>query len=1779
MNESMANSFGLLGEFAGDEGKRARASTLAEQLRGAQSESVEVSQVIAVLETLPFSGRIEFVLKPLCGSPSRDRLVRGLFDACFSAARAADGAAGPEPILDSLSGEGSRSLDPERFWLVRLLVVALPCLGRLAVELFHEYQRSSSTVLFLSFLDAMVASKDCTDAELEAVFLGAVDASRKAILERCKRSLHRQHFVGRLVAKKLAPLSMLYFANPEAVAALLANGPATEAAEFERLGFRNWPHLGPVYLAHLRRLLESHANDPLHKGKVFRQFESHVVEPSSADVLALAALCEAHQPLEVAPGVRPEVRTYLEEASRRGEWKGPYEGVALALPSERLLRSLRPQDRIALLRSSVTKTARGWHFTESHRSVCEALLSARVSRESAKKLFTDFAVEALEAMSEEALWDLRTSAATDATQTTFQSFEAFLDLGRWSKNTLALQGVEAWLSMHRRSTPTAEVVARFKGRKTAVELWTLWTRHALGRVIDHVRTVSKRAASSLNRCSPKAARSTITSYVPYVKILVDHVQSVLSEPGQQCDPALHLATAADLADATREVFDRAEQAFADAPPTVGSRAVDSLRRALENVLIASLQRASASLVFDPAREGYVTAAQHNQLALALGRVCPVHHLTHLPGVKPALLDFCAELIERVKPPADAARLGFVESLSHQNKKAFVFLDLNAHKLWSATALSLLTALRSSWGPRERDEALFSRVWALYKQEKYGAKVPKRSESKFNEYVLECWTLPPSVIAAEKPALVDAGVALLKANALDATADAFARAGWLMEVIERDPPAAPVRDKYLLKYGSISLPAVRALLEDATTDRDPALRIQAHVALLTRSQHDLSALATSVSYVAKRIRNEAGLHRPLVYQWLIERMNAIVTLSLRRAGEDGGGQALEDIAALCDGLEKMLRDDVSKRDTVGKNAFRSVAATILSSALTFDGSKPLVEARRRWMTCGVLLDWIVVRALHGDEGSQSFVWPLQSATMPRERTVPEPWLESALPFLLEHFRGGQSRFDEVRVGVYTRRLQRESEEASRFDVAQAVQLLVEALGAASQPGGASSQRARDELAEAKAFPSSASASAESTLLRRAKALFGFARTQWLDSPLLVRFFDAMVAALDAPALDVSQLRQVAALFESVQAQYPYGSLWYELPPLARACEALLRASIRLSVSDLADRMHPRWVELRYGQGRTPLAQALSVAQANFLIAEGAVRDADVLESGSQVERRCTIARALLELTPSAAYLVQSELLSLRDDLLLDYTWKTRGELRGVFDPAGTAAVLSDADARARAPLPVAANVWPTLNGRTMRTYTVAALESALTVERSPQARSKDVAEFVQSPASSHVEVIALLRRLLQLSPAAEATATETTPEATPDDARELLLETVILCVFQTDAAWFVLAYLLSPEVIATSQRTTASILTNLHSWVSMDKVVAVLRILLEPKRRWAIQVFLHKAILRLLLDTASAEARSLFANEWAQREALGLHPDVRHEMVKLAVGALAAPDADKSRIAWTIADEVARSRGEFGATTVLLLLLPAWTSERRFDGQRAIYPLLRIAVADSQEADSFGQLHSKWLAEPLVEFTSTEVRDRMRGLLDAVAQGPQPYLRTIATCMGFALSPCAAGVYDERSLEQMKALLLSMSVAWEPERPAVFPAPGATDEEPAVRPRPEDEYLLDVAPRLFAALGLQVLTSELQRYTEHERQTARALSDVCRKHDAARVIREVFGECLASLANVAPIEVEKRNRVARVARGVLVTATEWGSANPLLTQHFKEALRFLRGDVARVSSLL
>ena len=168
---------------------------------------------------------------------------------------------------------------------------------------------------------------------------------------------------------------------------------------------------------------------------------------------------------------------------------------------------------------------------------------------------------------------------------------------------------------------------------------------------------------------------------------------------------------------------------------------------------------------------------------------------------------------------------------------------------------------------------------------------------------------------------------------------------------------------------------------------------------------------------------------------------------------------------------------------------------------------------------------------------------------------------------------------------------------------------------------------------------------------------------------------------------------------------------------------------------------------------------------------------------------------------------------------------------------------------------------TFNSKTMRAYTKICYNKAMTISNSASIRSMSVSNFVMSPGSSHNDVISLIKELSasialgkeeaekekerekeREKKKEKETKTETETETEKekeeekketvvvDRSAELLLESVILSVFQTDAAWFVLEHLLSMEVIGGSnQRTTANILQNLKLWVPIEKIVAILKV--------------------------------------------------------------------------------------------------------------------------------------------------------------------------------------------------------------------------------------------------------------------------------------------------------------------------------------------------------------
>lgn len=1752
------------------------------------------------------------MLRVICESPSRDSLIRSLFESCFEQAPSSNNNQLLESSLSTSSADhpdSGKVLHPQRYSTLRLLALALPCIGPLGVELFQRYQRTSSTVLLPVFLTAMVASPLFSDADLEVLLLGSVDKSRQAVLDACREHPHRRNFIGKMVLdKKLAPLSLLSHANPEQVEQFLASsGSAADVAAFVALGFSNWNALSSVYLSHIRRQLMSVANDPIKKGVIYRSLESRCQLVRASDVMELFTICEQLGPLEIDASVPAGVRAHLQELSHQGALVGrQYQGVLPVFPCDRLLVRLGTEDKLALLKNSVVRDSRGGlAFTESRLKMCQTLLTSGPARNPSRKAILGFVKEVLEAMPEEILWEIYTgttnnTADNKALKDTFQSLKGFLNLARWSENKLALTGVDIWLAMHRRSTPTAAVVARYAGQKTEADLWTAWTQSAFVLLLEHTKAVSQKASLSLDRCSVHSSRSTITSYVGYLRILLEDLQSILVAAGPHLDAVVYFSFLTQLADATNAVFARAEQTSLGvaAKNSTGSAVVQNVRKIVQSMVSAAIERLSTSLVFDPA--SYVMESRHPQIAPLLGRLSTAPVLSYLPGLRSVVFAFCEGVFERVKIGPEATRLGFVEVVQ-QSVRSFVHFNVGLHKSWSVTASQLLGVLCTSFGDNNE---LVTRVWARVKQEKYESGTPK-DKAGFNKYVEECRAMPLSVLTAEKPNLIAAAAKLLQVDQLDApVAELFARLGWLMETLDAcdggggsinmndaDEAVLPsIRQKMLLRYGDVSIPVVRELMQASTSNREPTVRIQAHVALMNRSRLSVPQMATTLSFVAQRTRNEAGLYRPALYQWLSEQMREIVSLSLVDAAKTEAS-ALENIDSMCSALERMLRDDTAKRDTVAKNAFRTIASILFSTAITWNPAERVYEARRRWIACGATLECIVIKAISGEQGVESFVWPVQNITLSKECSVPEEWLQDYRAFLTSTFRAGVGRFNDLSIRVYTQRLFREQGANQRWDVSDVIQCLL----------GAAQTEDLTPASTTKVFPQPTTAGmANSMMLTRVKLLFALAGTRWVEVDALVQLLESFVAAVEDKTIQlaplVSHLRQLQSLFDAIRAIYPRGSLWYEIPLLARVCESLFDASIRIPVADMARSLLPVWTELKTGRDRVKFSP-LKPTQVAWIITQVPTLGTDELVNKpdfSLEERRASLALALLAKTPSAAYVVSADLLKIRDDLALTYLHKTRGELKGVFDPNPLAATVAqqEIDARSLAPIFVDPVLWAKFNGQTIRVYTKDALDEALNTNLSPHVRSSGMSRYVLSPALNYIEIIDVLSKLLAI----KNKKGNNNPSDQDDPALDLLLETIILSVFQTDAAWPVLTYLLSPEVMAASAvRTTASILTNLHMWIPMDKVVGVLRTVLEPQRRWAVQVFLHKSILRMLFEAAAHEdARKLFLQEWSMRKETQMHRDVCHEMVKLAVSALhnvsdSTEPSSKLEMSWRIMEDVASSQpGDFGETTVMLLFLPTLQPAFTFSTQRPIDSLLRVTLPVKSDApESFARVHEKWLAESVFPFSSGAVRDRMLRALRTIAStsgAEHPYLRSMALCKEFTFSPCITGAVDDESLNRLQQVLLSNSVYWKPSSSSSSSTTGSqpwdlltSDKTFVFALAPEDFFLIHVLSRLFAALSLQILAKEFETsFTPHERASGDvAREKLCKRHPTAERLRGVFALVLEGLARSPPMDVEKRTRLAGVLHGLVGQANETGFSKVLFMDHFQSAISFLRSDIERL----
>ncbi|KAI8587758.1 hypothetical protein BDZ88DRAFT_424179 [Geranomyces variabilis] len=1455
--------------------------------------------------------------------------------------------------------------------------------------------------------------------------------------------------------------------------------------------------------------------------------------------------------------------------------------------------------------------------------------------------------------------------------------------------------------------------------RSAQNLWRPWRASVSAPILQHLAAVAEKAVSVVNACTVRTMRSEITCYVGYAAVLAGQLFEVFESCAastdalqlfQACMPVLDLLApllnSTDLA----PLYPAIAEDASSSPSEPGLRSIAAARAIGDrfvSLIVSSMQR---RMQFDPTSPQYATLSA-SSLAPKLMQLATAKYLGSFPALGPALFSFCTYLLDASKlpqevtsekfvsvPPRKKARklskeasLSFilVPPTSEGKKSTWVRVDADYHREYSALALGVLRALGEHAKQISALEGIAQQAWKVMCTCYFpGCTVPNSTDALKSNPLEDLFTfqrfrdalrqLPSSVVETEKPLLHSALVYHLRCKKFnDAAVNNFP--GWwsfLLSAVDACGADWPARNSWLRKIRDVSLPPVRALLRQETHSREPEQRLAAYLELLrVSSETSWREFARTLEFVQRRTKNEAGLYRRDIYGLIGESFPDMLTQSLRDAGASGEEHSFSSVQVMTDALVQILRDDLSTRDSVAKCSFKSLARSVITNAIAHVGP-PLLSIRRAWLTCGLTMDMMLLRAQGGEDAVRTYVWPIEKRVFSRQNSVTEEVLNGQLQVaVLNGVKGGKEIFASLRQKAYRTERHVHVAPEELYTPEQAVELLCSTIMAQrQQQADEAPVRAVDFLVDGVFFPPAEEeigAAAAATLtttprayksitLRCIERLIAFCGVRWTSVPTLVFFFDQVVStvadsSLASHTLFPAHFNQTYALFNTVRGLYPPEAAWYELAPLSQACSTLFASAVHRCAGFEARALRTLWTQMYLHKGKIGTLSSLALPEIGYLVANvvplrhaptlsgrpNATKSQRILaDKADTIERAATMFRDLLALSPSAIHEVWCDLLGIRDDILSSYLGKTRGELFGVFDEQMKVSGESDGSSTNVAMLPpklAAEDVFfpltsaqlATLSATAMQTFTQQLMQRAMNQKLAPAMRSEAITQFVQSPAASHLDVIALLRKLHALiaqrtkrqaeKDAKEKQATEggqsqttgtsprqlgdTTVADTPaaagalaqrsnpvkedlpvDNAVDLLLESVILRVFDTDATWFVLAFLLDPNTIASApQRTTAKILTNLNLWAPVDRTVAVLRVLLEPRRRWAIRFFLHKQIMRTLFECSgkSPVARDLFLSEWQQRNRVGteMPTDVRHDVVSMAVNTINGRP-DTQALVWTVFEDlVAEAETREVDEDVLLLLF----KPMRYSAQ--ISDLLRnTAPKGWEDPQSFGHFHLKLQNVGTGPFDATrETRKRMETLMNKLsAVCRNPFVRVVAQLQQFLFCDAVEGIPDDESIERLHQMLVQAitvedateQMSLDAAVPDALPRRVALDET--------SEWQLSVIPRLYASLSLQVLLQVLESAPEGQKESCASL---CARHPHAIRLRETVNVLLQMLLNTPPAHAERRVRVAKACTGLmqqvsqmrLPQASSLGSERTswsveLIQAPFKDLLDFLRYDL-------
>ena len=260
-----------------------------------------------------------------------------------------------------------------------------------------------------------------------------------------------------------------------------------------------------------------------------------------------------------------------------------------------------------------------------------------------------------------------------------------------------------------------------------------------------------------------------------------------------------------------------------------------------------------------------------------------------------------------------------------------------------------------------------------------------------------------------------------------------------------------------------------LKKRASSNSDSAQRMCGLVALMTQSlQEGHSKVVSDVlEFVAVKIRNESGLVRPSVYQWISTHLASIVELTLPGlSGEvsplvanfdpsnvvaDKHDAAVQQASAeaIVKALQTMLHDDMSKADSVAKKKFVDAANAVFQTIVNglLRDAPEWRSVARVWIGFAMRVQWDVSKRFHGPEALRIFCPDKVNVGEPCERDWPHrvtdlkgvlgPWLsrETMVP---------KEQVAKYVATVLAKQLQRSSDTDTAMTVVTKLDLTVECI---------------------------------------------------------------------------------------------------------------------------------------------------------------------------------------------------------------------------------------------------------------------------------------------------------------------------------------------------------------------------------------------------------------------------------------------------------------------------------------------------------------------------------------------------------------------------------------------------------------------------------------------------------------------------------------------------------------------------------------------------------------